>query len=731
MTTPANRLGDAASPYLRQHAHQPVAWQPWGDAAFAAARERDVPVLVSIGYAACHWCHVMAHESFDDPAIAELMNAHFVNVKVDREERPDVDAVYMSAVQALTGSGGWPMTVVTTPDGRPWFAGTYFPPDDRYGRPGFKRLLQALHDAWRERREEVVRSASEITERLGQLAAGPRGPTPGDGSAAVALEALRNSYDSKHGGFGGAPKFPPHSTLRWLLELPGDSAGGEPSPGAMLHHTLRCMTDGGIHDQLLGGFARYAVDERWVVPHFEKMLYDNALLLPLLARTGARAGDERLAAAAHGVVRWALDTMRLDGVTFAASQDADSEGEEGRFATFTPRDLEVALPDPDDRAVASALFGIDEVGQLEGRSVPVWRGLGAAAVVAALGPDALDPQRAEARVARLREALIAIRRQRQPPALDDKVVTSWNALMVRGLVEAAPWLPPALAHEARAAAEACADALWSRAWDGTGLRHLANAPGANAPGIDAPGADAPGADAAVSEDASAADVPPAATLLEDAAAYGLAALALHRACGAERFLSRAFVMADVIERDFADGEGGFFTTPHHGEELVVRPRSTFDGPTPSEYGLAAELLAWVAAWTDDAARAQRARQALQGVESLARRAPTAVASLLGVRGRLEAVPVEVIVAGRDDDPATRALLEVADRDAPDHALVGLVPAAGLESAARVPWFAARQAQRATVFVCRAGSCRLPVHDPAALAEQLEEARRETGAAPRP
>jgi len=713
MTMHANRLGDAASPYLRQHAHQPVAWQPWGEAAFAEARDRDVPVLVSVGYAACHWCHVMAHESFDDPAIAALMNAHFVNVKVDREERPDVDAVYMSAVQALTGSGGWPMTVVTTPDGRPWFAGTYFPPDDRYGRPGFGRLLQALHDAWRERREEVVRSAAEITERLGQLAAGLRGPEPGSASAAAALEALRGSFDREHGGFGGAPKFPPHTTLRWLLEHPGDAADGEPSPAAMLHHTLRRMTDGGIHDQLLGGFARYAVDERWVVPHFEKMLYDNALLLPVLARTGARSGDERLAEAAHGVVRWALDVMRLDGVTFAASQDADSEGEEGRFATFTPRDLEASLPDPADRALAAALFGIDEVGQLEGRSVPVWRGLDGAAVVAALGPDALDGRRTEARVARLREALIAIRRQRLPPAVDDKVVTSWNALMVRGLVEAAPWLPPELARAARAAAEACADVLWSRAWDGTGLRHLANA---NGPARDG---------------ASAPDVPPAAALLEDAAAYGLAALALHRACGAERFLARAFVMADVIERDFADGEGGFFTTPHYGEPLVVRPRSTFDGPTPSEYGLAAELLAWVAAWTDDAARAQRARAVLQGVEPLAQRAPTAVASLLGVRERLEATAVEVIVAGRPDDPATRALLEVADREAPDHALVGQVPSEDRALAALVPWFAERDAERATVFVCRAGSCRLPVHDPAALVEQLEEARREAGSAPRP
>ena len=738
MSHPANALAGSSSPYLRQHAHQPVAWRPWGPEAFAEARERDVPVLVSIGYAACHWCHVMAHESFDDPAIAEVMNAHFVNVKVDREERPDVDAVYMSATQALTGSGGWPMTVVTTPDGRPWFAGTYFPPEDRFGMPSFRRLLDALRDAWQERRDEVVRSAGEITERLRQMSAGMSGPTAGGAAATTALAALARHYDQAHGGFGGAPKFPPHSALRWLLErpsgavtpppLPADAGAGaaasppdhptsaQPDAATMLHHTLRRMTDGGIHDQLLGGFARYAVDERWAVPHFEKMLYDNAQLLPLLARAGARFSDARLSLAAEGVVRWALDGMRLDGVTFAASQDADSEGEEGRFATFTPRDLERALDDPDDRRFAAALFGIDEVGQFEGRSVPAYRGLEHPAVRSALGLDADDPARVAAREERVREALVAIRRQRVPPATDDKVITSWNALMVRGLVEAAPWLPGPLAAEARAAAVACADAVWDRAWDGSRLHHLAAAPLAPA---------------ASDDPASRAAAPaPAPALLEDAAAYGLAALALHRATGMTRFLVRALALADVIERDFGDGAGGFYTTPHDGEALVVRPRSTLDGPTPSEYGLAAELLAWVAAWTDDRERAARARSALRGIEPLAERAPTAIASLLGVRERLEAAPVEVIVAGPAADATTQALLAYADRDAPDHALVGLV-SEDTALATRIPWFEGRAAERATAFVCFAGSCRMPVHAPDALVRQLDEVRAEVGAASRP
>ena len=710
MTQRANALADAASPYLRQHAHQSVAWQPWGEQAFAEARERDVPVLVSIGYAACHWCHVMSHESFDDPDIAELMNAHFVSVKVDREERPDVDAVYMSAVQALTGSGGWPMTVLTTPDGRPWFAGTYFPREDRFGRPGFARLLRALHAAWSERRDEVVRSASEITEHLGNLAGGLEGPLPGDEVGGVSLAALRAGFDERYGGFGGAPKFPPHTALRWLLERPGRLDEGRPDAGTMVHQTLRRMTDAGIHDQLLGGFARYAVDEAWVVPHFEKMLYDNALLLPLLARAGARFDDDRLQAAALGVLRWALDDMRLGGPTFAASQDADSEGEEGRFATFTPRELELALPDASDAALAAALFGIGEVGQVEGRSVPVWRGLDSPEVVAALGPDASDPARSATRVARVRQSLVRVRRERVPPATDDKVVTSWNALMVRGLVEAAPWLPEGAAAEARAAAVQCADALWERAHDGERLRHVAGAAGAapeEAPSVAAP------------------------ALLEDAAAYGLAALALHRSTGAARFLDRAFVLADVVERDFADGEGGFFTTPHDGEALVVRPRSTFDGPTPSEYGLAAELLASVAAWTGDAERAERARGALRGIEPLSQRAPTAVASLLSVRDRLAAPPVEVIIAGPPGDAATSALLHVADREAPDHAVVGRIPDEDSSLPRTVPWFAQRRAPRATAYVCRAGSCELPVHDGAELARQLAAARIEAASAPRP
>ena len=703
MAQHANRLAHSASPYLRQHAHQTVDWYPWGEEALAAARERDVPLLISIGYAACHWCHVMSHESFDDPATAARMNASFVSVKVDREERPDIDAVYMSAVQALTGSGGWPMTVVATPDGRPWFAGTYFPPSDRHGLPGFPRLLDALADAWRERRDEVVASAAQITEHLGTLATPLRGDHASPGADEAALAALRRSFDDAHGGFGGAPKFPPHTALRWLLEGVDGGTGG-PSGAHMAHHTLRRMTDGGLHDQFLGGFARYSVDERWAVPHFEKMLYDNALLLPLLARGAARWDDDRLGVAARGVLRWALDDMRPDGIAFAASLDADSEGEEGRFATFTPAEIAPALSDPDDRALAQAIYGIDEVGRFEGRSVPVWNGLDHPRVAPLLAALGSDPPEVHARLERVRAALTALRRERVQPALDDKVVTSWNAWMVRGLSEAAPWLDERGAARAREAALDCADALWERAWDGRRLHHLAPA---------------------------AADAPRGPALLEDAASYALAALALHRDSGEPRFLARALTLTDVVERDYGDGAGGFFTTAHDAEALVVRPRSTLDGPTPSEYGMVAELLAWVAAWTGDEERAARARTLAGSAVALAERAPSAVASLLGARRRLDAPPVEVLVAGPAGARETDDLLRVAAREAPDHAVVGRVPADGDPLHEVVPWFAGRPSDRPSAYVCRSGTCLRPVHDAGALADALRALRIELGTAPRP
>jgi uncharacterized protein len=702
-----NRLAQSSSPYLRQHQHNPVDWFPWGDEAFAEARRRDVPVLVSVGYAACHWCHVMAHESFEDPDIAAVMNEHFVNVKVDREERPDVDAVYMQAVQALTGSGGWPMTVVTTPDGEPWFGGTYFPPADRFGRPGFRRVLEALARTWRERRSEVLSSAREITSHVGRIAHGlGDGAPPSAETARAALATLRTQEDRAFGGFGAAPKFPPHTALRWLLEDAPDD-GTSPTALEMAHRTLRRMVDGGIYDQLAGGFARYSVDATWTVPHFEKMLYDNALLLPVLARAVAATGDERLREALERTVEWMLRDLRLGDGTFASAYDADSEGEEGRFYTWTLDDLTAALPDPDDAALAAARYGVDAAGQLEGRSVLTHRGLDHPNVDTALGRalgdgggddsgDPIDQARAHERLEQLRRTLLEARERRPWPALDDKVVTSWNALAIRGLVEAAPELTDPQA--ARDAAERAADLVWERAWDGDALRHLAPAEGARE----------------------------AVALLDDAAQFGLASLTLHRATGHHRHLERALLLADVVVDDFADPAGGFFTRRRRDTPLVVQPKSVLDGPTPSEHGAAAELLAWIAAWTGEARYREHAERALRGAAEVAPRHPTAIASMLSAMARLEAPPREVVVAGDPGDPGAEALHACALTLAPRHALVGMVPDDDTLRE-RIPHFRARAPRdgNALAFACEAGVCHAPTDDPDALATSLQGWREAT------
>ncbi|MBW6456986.1 MAG: DUF255 domain-containing protein, partial [Trueperaceae bacterium] len=433
-TPAAYRLADSTSVYLRLHAHQPVAWWPWGDAALAEARVRDVPVLLSVGYATCHWCHVMARESFDDPEVGALMNENFVSIKVDREARPDVDAVYMAALQMLTGSGGWPMTLALTPDGRPWYAGTYFPPDDRFGRPSFRRVLAALSHAWRERRDEVERSADEIAAALARLEGGA--PVAGTAKAAAAgdaatatttgavqvapapdtrpsarlaeaeplvLQALQATYDAGRGGFGDAPKFPPHAALRWLELVPGEAAD------AMRHRTLRAIVDGGVTDQLGGALHRYAVDGGWAVPHFEVMLVDQAQMLPRLARAAAETGDARLAWGATAMLDALERDLLRDDALFATGLDAEAGGVEGSFHTWTPEELARALPAGDDAEVAARLFGVAPVGPLEGRSVLAWN-----------GHDGGGPGEAGAdRVASLRARLLRARAERPRPRRDD------------------------------------------------------------------------------------------------------------------------------------------------------------------------------------------------------------------------------------------------------------------------------------------------------------------------
>lgn len=419
-----NRLADETSPYLLQHADNPVDWFPWGDEAFASAREQDKPVLLSVGYSACHWCHVMAHESFENPEIAALMNEHFVCVKVDREERPDVDAVYMSAVQALTGAGGWPMTVALTPAGKPFFGGTYYPPEDRLGHPGFRHVLSALVSAWQTRRAEVDASAETLTNQLADTALPVAEGEPDPALAEAALETLSATFDAVHGGFGGAPKFPPHTGLAFLLSRP------EPGALTMATHTLDKLAEGGIYDQLGGGFSRYSVDHRWLVPHFEKMLYDNAQLVSRYAGAYARTQNPLYQRVIEATLGFLERELRDPEGGFYSALDADSEGEEGKYYVWREAELGALLSD--DAELVKARYGVTSAGNFEGHSI-----LFVAEPVGALAKRfSLSENEVEGRLERARQTLLEARQKRVRPGLDDKILCSWNGLTLSAYADA-------------------------------------------------------------------------------------------------------------------------------------------------------------------------------------------------------------------------------------------------------------------------------------------------------
>jgi len=409
----ANRLARSTSPYLLQHAENPVDWHEWGDEAFAEARQRQVPILLSVGYSACHWCHVMAHESFEDSATAADMNANFVNIKVDREERPDVDATYMEAVQTMTGHGGWPMTVFLTPDLEPFYAGTYFPRDDRPGLPAFRRVMASLAEAWKQRRADVIEQAGRITEAISAPVT-PGESLPSQSALVHGYRTLAASYEPMHGGFGHAPKFPQSPTLEFLLRVSGEPWA--PDAGAMVRKTLHGMADGGIHDHLAGGFARYSVDEGWLVPHFEKMLYDNALLARLYLWAGIELADERLIEVARSTFQYLLEDLSHPDGGFYSAEDADSEGVEGKFYVWTFDEfMEVAAGDGD---LGARWLGVSKRGNFEGHNI-LHRAVPLEVAAAELG---ISNEEATQRIAGLRQRLADRRRTRIRPGLDDKVV---------------------------------------------------------------------------------------------------------------------------------------------------------------------------------------------------------------------------------------------------------------------------------------------------------------------
>ncbi|EWT07087.1 membrane protein [Intrasporangium chromatireducens Q5-1] len=645
----ANRLKDATSPYLRQHADNPVHWQEWDEAAFAEARDRNVPILLSVGYAACHWCHVMAHESFEDEDVAALLNDRFVSIKVDREERPDVDVVYMAATTATTGSGGWPMTCFLTPEGEPFFCGTYFP------RQQFVRLLAAIDDAWRAREAEVRASGTHIATALAQASSAPETAHIGEEVLATAVARLATSFDDANGGFGGAPKFPPSMVLEFLLRH--HARTGAAMALDMAARTLEAMARGGIYDQLGGGFARYSVDASWVVPHFEKMLYDNALLLRVYLHWWKATGSAIALRVVEQTAEFLLRDLRTGEGGFAASLDADTEGREGLTYVWTPDQLAEALGEEDGRAVA-AVLGVTPEGTFEHGTSTLQ-----------LPQDPADAEWFSG----IRSRLLRDRGHRPQPPRDDKVVTSWNGLAIAALAEAGATLDrPDWVRAARQGADLV---LGTHLLDGR-LRRSS----------------------------LAGRVSTAEAVADDYGNLAEGLLALHQATGDARYLRSSGELLDQALERFGDDDGGFHDTASDAEQLYLRPRSGSDNAEPSGQSALAGALVTFGALTGSASHLEAGRRAVDAAGALAARDPRFAGWSLAVAEALAAGPLEVAVVGADE-VAAEMLSVVRASTSP-----GLVLAAGGPDSPDVPLLEGRPLVRgcSAAYVCRGFVCDAPV-----------------------
>ena len=647
-----NRLAGETSPYLLQHRENPVDWYPWGPEALERAKRENRPILLSIGYSACHWCHVMAHESFEDEATAAFMNDHFVCVKLDREERPDLDAIYMEACQAMTGHGGWPLNVFLTPEQVPFYAGTYFPLEPRHGMPTWRRVLEAVAEAWETRGDEIRAGAERVVDRLtggARLEASTEPMQARRLDEAVAM--LRGSYDSPHGGFGRAPKFPAASAIEFLLRR------GETR---MTGHTLRAMASGGMYDQIGGGFARYSVDERWLVPHFEKMLYDNALLARAYLHGWQVTGQELFRRVCRETLDWALREMRAPEGGFFAALDADSEGEEGRFYVWTLEELRDCLGDDADAAIA--YFGATERGNFEGRNI--------------LTRGETEPERLE----EMRERLYETRSERVWPGLDDKRLTAWNALMISALAEAGAVLEHSPYLDAAAA---CADFVMTRLRTPEG--HLLRSYKDGEAKLNA--------------------------YLEDHAFLLEGLLTLYESSFDPRWFTAARETADAMIARFADEErGGFYETSVDHEQLVARRKDLEDNPIPAGNSSAAYGLLRLAALTGEAAYERRAVGVLRLLHELAPQHPQAFAHLLQALDFHLSPVKEVALVGDDVHPLERVVRSAFRPH--------VVLAAGEPDG--VPLLAGREPLdgRPAAYVCERFACQRPVSDPDELAALL-------------
>jgi uncharacterized protein YyaL (SSP411 family) len=662
----SNRLASETSPYLLQHKDNPVDWRPWDDDALDEALRRDQPILLSIGYAACHWCHVMEHESFEDDATAELMNESFVCIKVDREERPDLDAVYMDAVQAMTGHGGWPMTVFLTPEGVPFYGGTYFPPEDRHGLPSFKKLLIAISDAWRDKRSDIEAQGKHLIEQMDSFHAVKPSRDPITPSVLTEARAgLEKSFDPVNGGFGSAPKFPQPMTIDLLMRF---ASRGDDGPRSMVVTTLDAMAAGGMYDQLRGGFARYSVDERWLVPHFEKMLYDNAQLLRTYARSWQLTKSARHREVAEATVAWMLDEMRDKDGGFWSSLDADSEGVEGKFYVWTideVRDVTGA-----DFEAASRLWGFSEAGNFEGSNIPVWTGQ-------------IDD---EAAIERARAALLERRSERVRPGTDSKVLTAWNGLAAAALAEAGTilgrqgWVETAAESMRFVLKELRQDGRLMRSYRDGVVKHLGFA--------------------------------------EDYAFCLEACLSLYEATHDEMWLGEARWCADEAIRLFLDtDEGGFFTNGSDGERLITRSKDLIDNAVPAANSVFALELQRLSLITGQTSYAKHATDIMLLLAPAATRSPLGFAHLLGAIDLHTSEVLEIVIIGSPEAADTQALLEVVRRHhRPDQVLVVADDGSGID----IPLLQGRGKidGRATAYVCRNMTCKQPADSPEALEEQL-------------
>jgi uncharacterized protein YyaL (SSP411 family) len=663
----SNRLATETSPYLLQHKDNPVDWWPWGDEALERARSEQKPILLSVGYAACHWCHVMERESFEDEATAAVMNEHFVSIKVDREERPDIDSVYMEAVQTMTGRGGWPMTVFLTPEGVPFYGGTYFPPEDRYGMPSFQRLLAAIAELWEQRQQEAHEQGQKLMEHIGAISRlAPSNDPITDVLLRESFRVLRQTFDTEWGGFGDAPKFPQPMVVDLLLRL---GARGRDEALDMANHTLDAMAAGGMFDQLGGGFARYSVDRAWTVPHFEKMLYDNAQLLRTYARAWQIGGQPRYRDVAESTAGWMLREMRDPAGGFWSSLDADSEGAEGKYYVWDLAGFRAAAGEDADEAIG--VWGITAQGNFEGSNIPIF----------ARDGDRVSTERARAR-------LLEARSERVRPATDAKVLTAWNALAAAALAEAGSvlgrkeWVTAAVETMDFVMDQLVVDGRLMRSYrnlDGrTDVRHLGFA--------------------------------------EDHAFVVEACLALFEATFETKWLTHARWAADEVIRLFLDEDkGGFFTTGADAEALITRSKDLIDNAIPSANSVLALELQRLALITGEQSYERHALGVVRLMKEAMTRSPGGFGHLLGAVDFYTSTPLEIVIVGEPSAPDTHELVEVIHGNfLPNRVIIVGTD----ETSTPLLQNKTKDAGRATAYVCRRGVCKRPVTSAADLATEL-------------